>query len=604
MEFRLASPENLETAWQERTKLFSYALQPIVSIHTGVVFGYEALLRDVERADFDSIAAVFDNAYEDGVLPLVNRLLLLRAFDEFISRVPVGSAARLFFNIDNRVLEQGLDCREIKQSVQHLGGDPKRLCIEVSEQTPLPPGAYDSQQFPELRSCGVSVALDDFGTGYSGLQALYRSSADLIKIDRFFVTDIDVDATKHLFVTNLVGLAHAMGLRVVAEGIETEREFYMCRDIGCDYVQGYLVARPILGTDQLEARYYIVPELVQNDRRRNSRPHEIISGKLIRTEPIQIDAPLLTVLNRFRSETDTTVIPVVNDQNEPLGVLREKDLKAYVYSPYGISLLMNKSYRDEMFSFVEKVPVISSATRLKQLLEIYAKQVRTEAVIVVDDGKYIGYLDSRAVLQIVHDSEIALARDQNPLSKLPGNNVINEVLAEIFAANAIGHIVAYLDFNEFKPFNDTYGFRHGDRVIQLFANLLKESQRDSGAFVGHVGGDDFFISWKMEFSDPAHYLGLLERLLSRFSHDVRGFYDVEDGKQGYITAKDREGNTRQFGLLTASAAVFEVPAHTGFFSVDSFSRQIAHAKKQSKLNDSHIEYVRLKTQDDLAAVRF
>lgn len=589
-----ANPANDRNGlWAQRIASFHYAFQPIVNIHTGVVFGYEALLRGHEPAGFDSIPAVFDAAYDDGVLPHLSHSLLSIARRSLDARLPQGCEARLFYNVDNRAIAT-IDTRRTPwASADPTTPGRNRLCIEVSERYPIPPIGDSRSPLARMRPYGVLIALDDFGTGYSGLQELYRSAADIIKIDRFFVCDIDTDATKHLFVANLVGLAHSMGLRVIAEGVETAAEFSVCRDVGCDYVQGFLVARPEDGTDPLPPRYERVTDLVRSDRRRNSSPEEIIAAKLIRTAAIRVDAPLLAVLRRFRSEPDTTVIPVVDEHDEPLGVLRERDMKEYVYNPYGISLLMNRRSREQMFGFVRKVPIVSSKTRLKQLLEVYTKQVHSEALLVVDEGKYVGYLDSRAVLGIIHDSEIALARDQNPLSNLPGNNVIGEVLAEVFSPTHLDNIITYFDLNDFKPYNDTYGFRNGDRVIQLFADLLKAFGIETGAFVGHVGGDDFFASLPLDGVGADQAVGKIEQLLSRFSLDVRGFYDPVDGKRGYIIAEDREGVTRHFELLTVSAAVFEVPAHTDFYSADAFSRQIAEAKKRAKSSPTHIDVSRI-----------
>ncbi|MEM1398133.1 MAG: EAL domain-containing protein, partial [Pseudomonadota bacterium] len=94
------------------------------------------------------------------------------------------------------------------------------------------------------RSFGFEFAVDDFGQGYSQLKSLYDYEPDILKIDRFFVKDIAHDTKKQLFVRTVVELAHAMGMLVVGEGIETQQELVACRKIGCDLLQGFYIARP------------------------------------------------------------------------------------------------------------------------------------------------------------------------------------------------------------------------------------------------------------------------------------------------------------------------------------------------------------------------
>ena len=113
------------------------------------------------------------------------------------------------------------------------------------------------------------------------------------------------------------------------------------------------------------------------------------------------------------------------------------------------------------------------------------------------------------------------------------------------------------DFDNFKPFNDTYGFRQGDRAILLFAELCRKAARPETWFLGHIGGDDFFIGIRGASVEDG--VAEVSALIRQFASDIESFYDPEARARGFITAEDREGKTRTFPLLSASAVLCPLP---------------------------------------------
>jgi diguanylate cyclase (GGDEF)-like protein len=594
----LVHKDQLLNQWRDASSAVEYAFQPLVSSHTGATYGFEALLRRWDAAGFRSIGHFFDRAAEDGLILEVNAFLLRRAITlylELLDTVPRPQATddasivhRLFFNVDNRVFFHPDAGMHLVSVIEESGVPPEQIVLEITEQTPLPPHAHDPQQLPHFRKTGIQVALDDFGSGFSGLQVLYESRVDIIKIDRFFISDIDRDGAKRIFITNLVNMAHAMGQRVVAEGIETDREFYVCREIGCDFIQGFLIAKPQLDHKVLRGAYPIVQRLVTADRRSSASSEKILLRRMSQIPPIPSESPVMEVLQRFRKEPDVSYIPVVNEHGEPQGIIREKDLKAYVYSPYGISLLMNRSYQTEFYSYIKRVPIVSIYSRLERILEMYAMDPDADALILTDNGAYKGCLDSKALLQILHERELATARDQNPLTRLPGNSIINEYLSSIFRSHPTWSVLVYFDFNYFKPFNDTYGFRVGDRVIQLFADILRGIANEHSAFAGHIGGDDFFLAFEADDDALSDRINDVRRVLTRFAQDVLAFYSSEDIERGCISGVDREGVPRTFSMLDAGAAILLVPPHDTTLPFRELSQEITTLKHSAKRSADNI----------------
>lgn len=221
----------------------SYAFQPIRNIHNGDVFGYEALLRGHIEAGFASIGEVFDAAFANGRLHAVDLELRSRACAAFFGHLGANGPT-LFFNLDNRILDS-LDYR--------IGGTqtllaqhrvpPGNLCFEISERHKIDTHNA-TQTLSAYRRQGYRLAIDDFGAGYAGLALLYDQQPDILKVDRFFISDIPRDDKKRLFVTAMVELAHALDILVIAEGVETQDELEACRSVGCDLAQGWHIGMP------------------------------------------------------------------------------------------------------------------------------------------------------------------------------------------------------------------------------------------------------------------------------------------------------------------------------------------------------------------------
>ncbi|MCA1908712.1 MAG: diguanylate cyclase, partial [Magnetospirillum sp.] len=207
-------------------------------------------------------------------------------------------------------------------------------------------------------------------------------------------------------------------------------------------------------------------------------------------------------------------------------------------------------------------------------------------IIIVDDMKYVGFLSAHSLLRVINEKNLAAARDQNPLTKLAGNNLIHEYVSEALGATDVEYVLAYFDFDNFKPFNDKYGFRLGDRAILLFAELLAKALPRDTSFPAHVGGDDFFGGFRrMGFEES---LRVASDLCTAFARDVESFYDDETRRQGHIVGQDRVGNIVRFPLMTVSAAIVHLPAGRPLFSVDDVSQLIAELKKSAKKSPNRV----------------
>jgi EAL domain-containing protein (putative c-di-GMP-specific phosphodiesterase class I) len=129
-------------------------------------------------------------------------------------------------------------------AARDAGVNPTQIIVEITESALMEDVEETASTLRELKELGLRVSIDDFGTGYSSLSYLKKFPIDALKIDRSFVDGLGVDAEDEAIVGAIVGMARALDLEVVAEGVETAMQMEMVRGLGCDVVQGYLVGRP------------------------------------------------------------------------------------------------------------------------------------------------------------------------------------------------------------------------------------------------------------------------------------------------------------------------------------------------------------------------
>jgi len=321
------------------------------------------------------------------------------------------------------------------------------------------------------------------------------------------------------------------------------------------------------------------------------------SGQLtLEIEPIELATLVDSVcveLSPLAHELEVTVnsevpdaLPLLemnlDDADRPLGLVHESDIKDFIYSAYGRDLMVNRAFARQIRDFVRPCPLVDIHDPIDRLLEAYSATSDTAGVLITRDGRYQGFIAATSLLKLVEQKNLAVARDQNPLTKLPGNNPIHRYVSQAISERDHSWHLAYIDFDNFKAFNDYYGFRRGDRAIQLFADLLRAELEQQGWFVGHVGGDDFFAGIRDALL--VKVLNRLERLLEKFRIDVQSLYDPEDRRRGYLQAKDRYGQLREMPLMRCSLALLEIRPGDDYSDGDELGRAIAalkHAAKQS-----------------------
>lgn len=226
---------------------FRVYYQPIVSLQTGKITGFEALTRWQRPEGILPPIAFIAVAEETGLIIPMNRQLLREACQRlrsWQSEFPSGPALTMSVNITSREFAQPDLISEIRKSLEETGIDPGCLQFEIIETIAMGDAEKSGQVLAQLKALGVRLSIDDFGTGYSSLSRLRRMPVDTLKIDRAFISNMDTDPENREIVRAIIVLAHNLGLKVVAEGTETEEHINLLKQFNCEMAQGYLFSRP------------------------------------------------------------------------------------------------------------------------------------------------------------------------------------------------------------------------------------------------------------------------------------------------------------------------------------------------------------------------
>jgi diguanylate cyclase len=229
----------------------AFYYQPQVDLNTGAVIGVEALLRwhHPLRGPVDPEELI--RAAEHSA---VMRLLTLRAVDDVVGQLAKWLADGLFLrasiNVSVRDLHTGEIVDRLAERLRHDGVGPEQVQLEITEGALMADPRRVLTTLRRLERLGIALSLDDFGTGYSSMQHLRRLPLAEVKIDRSFVLGMAEDPDDEAIVRSIIELAGALGLRVVAEGVEDERTFLMLTRMHCEVAQGWFYARP-MPADQL-----------------------------------------------------------------------------------------------------------------------------------------------------------------------------------------------------------------------------------------------------------------------------------------------------------------------------------------------------------------
>ena len=540
--------------------------QPIIDPRSRGICGFESLARGPSDSWLHSPQNLFEAARRAGVKVELDFVCMQNAFRRFVAARVAG---QLFINVSPDSIYETPDFAvRFLRHAHEAGLAPNRCVMELTEESLLDDYARLRSALQGLREAGCSIAIDDLGAGSSGLRTWSELKPDFVKIDRYFVSGIDADKTKLEFVRSILDVGRAIGCRVIAEGVETERECRELVDLGVDRLQGNLFGRP-------NAAPMVVLQQVESLDRTIGVTSALCADHIaVHVPPVSPEMRVAEVADLFHQSPEQQTLAVVRD-GRPVGVVRRNDLFALLARP-----LHPEIYNKKPVSAVMESPtlLIDGQLRLEQVSRLVTQKGKmrlTEEFVITRDGLYHGLGQTIDLLRLITEQQLQTAKHSNPLTLLPGNGAVRNCVDRLIEAER-RFVVAYFDLDSFKPYNDVFGYAQGDQVILHLSGLLKSHFSARLDFIGHIGGDDFVVVMRC-----ADWRERVNRVLEQFSATVNGFYSPEQSAAGKFTATDRDGNVQEFPLLTVSVAALD-SATVGATSADAIANLLAHVKKVAK----------------------
>ena len=564
---------------------FFLCYQPKYAQNGSDMTGMEALVRWRRDGEIIPPDRFIPLAEENGMIVKLGDWVLREACRQNRNWQLEGlSPLQVSVNVSARQLRDNDFADKVEGVLRETGLAPALLELEITESAIMSISDDIVLKLLRLKELGISISIDDFGTGYSSLSYLKHLPVDKIKIDRSFVMDIVSNPDDAAIVDAIISIAHALDLCVIAEGVESKGQLDFLISRKCTEFQGYYFSKPLPAkqfADLLRMRSSIpcgylgaagretctpqpnrgvvvprAPSLYLVEGKSGSwEPSEPMMAVAQQIQPVGPQDRIINVLSRFQLDMELQVLPVVEGEVLVGIVNRSTFLEVHIIGRHGFGAHINhsKTIRDLMvpveFSFEASTPVEEAA----KILQPKLSTLRIDNICVTRKGAYAGVIDVNRFIRAMTDIQILLAKGANPLTGLPGNTSIEREICDRLKSGTPFDI-AYLDIDNFKPFNDHYGFQKGDEVIKRLGEIMAASAADSplaeSTFCGHIGGDDFIL-----ITAALQGERISARIITAFEAERPLFHGQRDLATGGYRAFNRKGELESFPLISLSVGI-------------------------------------------------
>jgi diguanylate cyclase (GGDEF)-like protein len=526
--------------------------QPVIRVDTGEVVAHEGLIRSSLPHFNLTPPDLLDLARARGRLGEFELAAAHCVATHFAARALTG---RLLVNLSAQaIMQDGVRAEDVLDALSIPGFDLGRVTIEITERDIVENPARLAHSLGFLRARGIRVALDDFGNGHSNFEMWNEVHPEIVKIDRYLINGLAHSAERLAIVRALISVAETLGAELVGEGVEEEADLLMLRELGIPYAQGFLVARPSAGST-IEAPANVIAALSVTQVPVPPRPRGPVSARPFTAGHMLIDAPCVSptqsnedVVDLFAGQPRLHAIAVV-EQGLPIGIVNRRTFTERMAQPFARELFGRKPCT----SFMHPEPLLCdeemSLQSMADILRGEDQRYLSDGFIITSHGRYLGLGTGEALVRRVTEIRVEAARYANPLTFLPGNLPVTEHIVRLLQTGR-PFAAAYFDLDNFKPFNDQYGYFRGDEMIRLLASTLTGDLRQDADFVGHIGGDDFLVIFQGD-----DWAARCEGMRLRFNAMSGNLFDEIDRARGGIDSEDRHGHQRFFPITTVAVGV-------------------------------------------------
>ena len=551
--------------------------QPIVSLRDGSILGHEALSRITGTSEITNPEELFELAGTYNRLWDLELLCRTTALETAYLWMKPPYDKKLFLNVNPNVMhdikfKQGFT----KEYLSKYGITPEKIVFEITERNAI----YDMNGFKgtisHYKNQNYQIAIDDAGAGYSGLTLISDINPHFIKLDINLIRDINTDSMKFALVKSMIELSRIANIYLIAEGVETKEELSTLINLGVQYGQGYFLQKPSETIYDIHSDVRDI--LIEMNRKKNhvignQTSNVYIENLCTCSKTILPTSKVEIVFDKLKNNPFSIGYCVV-ENDFVLGIISREKLILKMSGRFGFSLNQNREISDLMDRDFLSVDYQTPINMVSNIAMTRTNEKLYDFIVVTKNDKYIGTVTIKDLLQKTTEIEVDNAKYQNPLSGLPGNIAIDQKINHCISCEQPYSII-YIDIDNFKAYNDVYGFENGDIIIKLLANIIT-AHAPENQFVGHIGGDDFVV-----ILENCQNTDICNKIIRDFEKKALTYYSQQDIDNGYIIAENRHGVVEKFPLLSLSIAGIS-NKKSKFMNMYELTEKLAKMKKKSK----------------------
>lgn len=543
--------------------------QPIFNIKLNYPIGFEALSRFTLDGEQISPIKVFKMADDFGVSHELDTLCR----EEAVKNFPKDINGFLFLNIfPSYLTSEYFGKRKTLELIIENGLEPSRVVLELTEAEKVQDIKLLKKAVDYYKELGFIVGIDDVGTGYNSLQIILEMEGllDFVKLPRELVNGFSRSKIKYQLLKVLTEVSLNIGAKPIYEGVEQEEDAELLHsDIDAQYVQGFYFCKPVASENLKNiSSIQTLRSIHTSLPTRGEIPEYITLGPDFKFGKF---LDVVEKLSRRYVIVNMHAIDYLVDLWKLKYSVGEVEKNLYYYKP--LSEISKKF--NSCFYTIDELPRLTPDSFKNSKLLDFLLSLEKDILICRENNK-IQVFEKYHLLNFLYKKISEELLNKNPLTQLPGNNALRDKVRELCNVNKEFYL-CYIDIDNFKAFNDTYGFYAGDQMLKKVGVILSifESKRKEKVFVCHIGGDDFaIVIWDIPVEDM---LQELLQLLSDLHESLLEFYSPEDKERGYFIGTDRNGAQKDFPIASISMALVN-----GSSDIVELSKRSAQLKRKAK----------------------
>jgi len=483
---------------QLASKSINLFFQPIASLVSGKVTGYEVFCRGPEKSLLVNSDTLFKAAEFSGRKIELEYLCKHKTFEQICHSLM--KEYLLFLNLDISVIEHHSFFRMFEaESLRKYGRiSPSDFILEIRESNIKEESNTIYKVLSDYRDMGYKIAVDRVGGFSCGLKLITEANPQYVKLDTNLVRDIDKNSDKQSLVRNICEYCSSSNKKTIAVGVETQDELKTLIEMGINYAQGYLLGKPDRNINEIpdNIREFII------DTNKHKFSQYFKSTSVLTVGDISIDAPTVEpdttgeeVMEYFNRYPSLQGIPVL-DGNKVAGLVMKDRFLSKLATQYGVSLFMRRPIKIIMdnnplvVDYGDHFYDVSKFATARPDANLY------DYIIVKKDDCYYGVATVKDLLEKSIRLEATYTRYLDQFTGFPGKMIIDRKLSEL-VQKGNPFSVLFINFRNYEDYKFRYGAENGDRLILMLSRYLKRYISNSGndnMFIGYSGRGEFIIT--------------------------------------------------------------------------------------------------------------